>query len=88
MKATFFIIPESFQYDGASRTDTEKKIENFALDLRKIKETFGNEIFCHSEVYNVDFFENNTISDFLNNPKIDFFDRDISQQLRIIWELE
>lgn len=87
MKATFFIIPESFQYGRESQIDIEKKIQNFAIDLRRIKETPINHIFYHSEVYNVEIFENLTISDILNNPNSDLIDRDIIQQLRIIWEL-
>ncbi|HFK5526616.1 TPA: hypothetical protein ACGZ99_000651 [Elizabethkingia anophelis] len=88
MKATFFIIPESFQYKGEPQSDIERKIENFAIDLRRIKETPINDILCHSDVYNVEFFKNKTISDILNVPKHESIDRDVFQHLRIIWELK
>lgn len=88
MKSIFFIIPESFRYNGDPQSHIEKKIENFAVDLRKIKETSYNYIFCHSDVYNIEIIENITISDILYNPVTKLIDRDIIQQLRIIWELE
>lgn len=88
MKATFFIIPESFKYNGISQSDIEEKIENFAIDLRKIKDTAENEIFCHPDVYNVEILKNASISDVLYQPATKLIDRDVIQQLRIIWELK
>jgi hypothetical protein len=88
MKATFFIIPESFKFNGASQIEIEQKIENFAIDLRRIKGVSGNEIFCHPDVYNIEIFDKKTISDVLYDPSIQLIDRDIIQQLRIIWELQ
>lgn len=88
MKATFFIIPESFKYNGDCQGVIENKIKNFAIDLRRIKATPVNDIFCHFDVYNVNILENHTISDVINNPNTELIDRDIIQQLRIIWELK
>lgn len=88
MKATFFIIPESFKFNGASQIEIEKKIENFAIDLRRIKAISGNEIFCHPDVYNIEIFDKKTISDVLYEPSIQVIDRDVIQQLRIVWELQ
>lgn len=86
MKATFFIVPDSFKYDGSSQIDIERKIENFAVDLRRIKETQNNEIFCHPDVYNIEVFPSLSISDILYGQNHNV-DRDIVQQLRVIWEL-
>lgn len=87
MESTFFIVPESFKYSGETKNEIKAKIENFAIDLRRIKETSGNEIFCNPDVYNIQIFENITISDVLYT-NTNLFDRDTNQQLRIIWELQ
>lgn len=88
MKANFYIIPESFQYDGEEKSILEEKIKNFAIDLRRIKETDGNEIFCNPEIYYQPIFETKTIHDIINDYQQKIIDRDVVQQLRIIWELE
>lgn len=88
MKATFFIIPESFKYNGDTQSNIEEKLKNFAIDLRRIKETPGNEIFYHLDIYNVEIFENKTICDVLYDPTTQLIDRDVIQQLRTIWELQ
>ncbi len=88
MNARFFIVPESFKYNGSLQVEIEKKIENFAVDLRRIKEFSGNEIFCNTAVYSIEIFEDITINDILNNPGGTPIDRDVIQQLRIIWELQ
>ncbi|WP_166334435.1 hypothetical protein [Sphingobacterium chungjuense] len=88
MKANFFIIPESFKYSGDSQCNIEDKLKNFAIDLQRIKGISGNHIFCHIDVYGVEIIDSETISDILNDPNSSSLDRDIIQQLRIIWELQ
>lgn len=91
MNTTFFIIPDSFKYDGSPQSKIEAKIKNFAIDLNKIKDHDGNEILCSTDIYDIDLFKGISVSDILNNPNISqekLIDRDVVQQLRVIWELK
>jgi hypothetical protein len=88
MKATFFIIPESFKYNGDTQSNIEEKLKNFAIDLRRIKETPGNEIFYHLDIYNVEIFENKTICDVLYDPTTQLIDRNVfTDQGHRYWQL-
>jgi hypothetical protein len=90
MIAKFYIVPESFVYNGISPDELEGKIRNLSEDcfdhIRNYKDE--NKIFVHSDIYSVGIFENITVYQFLYDyKKINGkFDHDVRKALRNIVE--
>jgi hypothetical protein len=90
MVAEFYIVSESFIYNGVSPGELEEKIRSLSEDcfdhIRNYRDE--NKIFVHSDIYSVNIFENITVNQFLYEYKeIDSkFDRDTRKALRNIIE--
>lgn len=88
MVAEFYLISESFaENPNLSKEEIENKTKSLAEDFRYIKQ-YGetNKLFVHSDMYNVVFIEDITISDLLfnNNVANNHLDRDVRNALKKI----
>jgi len=93
MVAEFYIIAESFAQNlNLTVAEIEAKTKSLANDfvyIRKYKDS--NKLFIHADIYNVNFVNNVSILDLLNNDEIanNNLDRDVRVLLKkIIWESE
>jgi hypothetical protein len=88
MLAELFIVPESFANNNAFTVEEiEGKVKSLSgdfIEIRKFKAT--NQIFVHSDIYNVNFLNGLTIGDLLYNPEIAKanIDRDVYNALKTI----
>lgn len=93
MIAEFYIIAESFaENTNLTKEEVETKTMSLAEDFVQIKKHRAtNKLFVHSDIYNVTFVNNTTISDLLFNNEIANrnLDRDVRVSLqKIILESE
>lgn len=72
MIAEFYIIAESFAQNAtASKVEIENKIEALGADFISIrKHKDDNKLFINSDIYNIPFINNISISDLLYNDEI------------------
>lgn len=93
MIAEFYIIAESFAQNAtASKVEIENKIEALGADFISIrKHKDDNKLFINSDIYNIPFINNISISDLLYNDEIanKNLDRDARNMLKkIVTETE
>lgn len=88
MVAEFYLIPDSFAVNKTiSISEVEEKTKSLASDfiyIKKYKET--NKFFVHSDIYNVQFIEDTSLSDLLFNSQQakQKLDRDVYNALQKI----
>ncbi|MFP9117018.1 hypothetical protein ACLI08_04420 [Flavobacterium sp. RNTU_13] len=86
MIAEFYLLAESFIYDGfSSVSEIEEKIEALGSDYSSIKEHGkSNKIFVHSEIYEIQFINGFTITQLLFEPSSTGLNRDARNMLQKI----